>query len=178
MGGVLLLVRHAMPLATEAAPSDSWALTAEAQTAARQMRARLPADAFLAASCERKAWETVGGTGADVECDVRFNEITRPVEPWGGDFLRLRRLYIEGVRHPGWEPHEDAAARFHAGVVAVQDRCRDRPIVIGTHGMVLTNWLVSIGAVSITDAAAFWSDLRFPDCIEVDTVDGSCRRYA
>ena len=175
---MLLLVRHAMPLATEAAPSYSWALTAEAQTAARQMRAQLPADAFLISSCERKAWETVGGTGANVECDARFNEVIRTGEPWSGDFHRMRLLYIDGVRHPGWEPHDDAAARFQAGVVAVQDRYRNCPIAIGTHGMVLTNWLVSIGAVSTADATAFWSDLRFPDCIEVDTVNGSCRRYA
>ncbi|UYM03555.1 histidine phosphatase family protein [Solicola gregarius] len=173
---MLLLVRHAMPLATKAAPSGAWALTADGRAAARQLRARFPAGAHLTASCERKAWETVGGTDTHVERDARFDEIARTGEPWGGDFLRLRRRYVEGVRHAGWESHEDAAGRFHAGVVAAQDRYRDRAIVIGTHGMVLTNWLVSIGVVSTADAGGFWSDLGFPDCIEVDTVGASWRR--
>lgn len=174
---MLLFVRHAMPLAAEATPPDEWALNADGQVAAHQLRAWLPGGSHLAASCERKAWETVGGTDSDVQRDARFNEVTRAAEHWGGDFLRLRRLYAEGARHPGWESQQHAAQRFHNGVVALQDRHGERPIVIGTHGMVLTNWLVSIGAVARTDAAGFWSDLRYPDCIEVDRVRASWRRY-
>lgn len=166
-----------MPLATEAAPSGEWALSAEGQMAARQLRARFPVGSHLIASYERKAWETIGGRNADVERDHRFDEIARTDEPWGGDFLRLRRLYVEGERHPGWESHQDAAGRFQAGVVAMQDRYGDRPMVIGTHGMVLTNWLVSIGAVGTADAAGFWSNLGFPDCLEVDPVGASWLRY-
>lgn len=111
--------------------------------------------------------------------DRRFNEIIRVGEPWEDNFREVRRQYVEGVGHSGWEPHATAADRFEAGVSSVlkEAAVSDPPAVIATHGMVMTTWLVSRGAVSQSAAGDFWSDLRFPDCLIVDTDELSVRRY-
>lgn len=174
---MLLLVRHAMPLASELTPTNQWPLSADGLRAADRLRSRLPHDAELVASDARRAYETVGGPDCVVERDSRFNEIARPNEPWGGNYREPRRQYVEGIAHPGWEPQRDAATRFDAGVADLQSRFGEGPIVIGTHGMALTVWLVSIGAVVPDDAADFWAGLRFPDCIEVHTDGPMWMRY-
>lgn len=105
--------------------------------------------------------------------DPRFNEVGRGGEPWGGNFLELRREYVDGHAHPGWEPHDLAAERFDAGVADFQRLAAGRPVAIATHGMILTAWLVSRGVMAAGGAGDFWSSLRFPDCIEVRPDGGS-----
>lgn len=175
---VLLLVRHAMPTASAQSPPESWHLTPEGRADAAELLSTLPPQARLYASDEPKAWETLGGP-SDVTRDARFNEVIRIGEPWEGNFQLLRRQYVDGVSHPGWEPQATAAARFQAGVLAVLEEAADsdRPAVIATHGMVMTTWLVSRGAVMHSVAGDFWADLRFPDCLIVDTALPSVRRY-
>lgn len=82
-------------------PRHEWPLSKEGLAAACRLTTRLPADARLVAGEERKAWQTLG-SGAHVVRDRRFNEVSR-VEPWEGDFRRLRRAYVEGTDHFGWE---------------------------------------------------------------------------
>jgi broad specificity phosphatase PhoE len=169
----LLLVRHAMPAATPEAPPETWPLNPEGLAAARRLRSRLPVGARWCSSAEPKAWQTLGGTD-EVALDARFNEVSRVGEPWQDNFRQLRRAYVEGVQHPGWEPHQDAADRFDAGVRDALSEAAGRPVVIATHGMVMTRWLVSRGLVPADRAGPFWTDLRFPDCLAV--TDGSVRR--
>jgi hypothetical protein len=135
------------------------------------MRA-LPKDAKLFSSHEPKAWQTLSGS-TQVTRDHRFNEVSRSAEPWDGNFQEFRRRYVEGATHAGWEPPAEAASRFQAGVFAALSghHATHAPTVIATHGMVLTVWLVSIDAVPSTSAAQFWSHLRFPDCLLVDTAN-------
>ncbi len=61
----------------------------------------------------------------------------------------------------------EAAARFDA---AVREHSRlGFALVVGSHGMVLTAWLVHVrGAVTIQASGAFWEGMSFPDVIEVD----------
>jgi broad specificity phosphatase PhoE len=167
-----------MPTATREVPPESWHLSAEGRAAADALSRTLPPHALLYASDEPKAWETLGGSSS-VTRDRRFNEVIRVGEPWEGNFRELRRQYVEGVGHSGWEPYAMAAERFEAGVSAVlkEAAVSERPAVIATHGMVMTTWLVSRGAVLQSAAGDFWSDLRFPDCLIVDSHGLSVRRY-
>ncbi|HYO31776.1 MAG TPA: histidine phosphatase family protein [Nocardioidaceae bacterium] len=176
--GALLVVRHAMPLVSPTTPPNTWHLSAEGRAAARALRHTLPRDARLFSSSEPKAWQTLGGS-TQVARDDRFNEVSRPAEPWDGDYKELRRRYVASATQPGWEPPADAASRFQAGVSAATSgqHATDVPTVIATHGMVLTVWLVSIGAVPRQSAARFWSDLRFPDCLLVDLASRRVRTY-
>lgn len=59
--------------------------------------------------------QTLGG-GVHVVRDRRFNEVSR-VEPWEGDFRRLRRAYVEGVGHYDWERRHEVVKRFDEGIV-------------------------------------------------------------
>jgi hypothetical protein len=50
-------------------------------------------------------------------------------------------------------------------------------VVIATHGMAMTLWLVSVGAVAESDAEGFWRGLRFPDAHLVDRDARTVRRW-
>lgn len=66
------------------------------------------------------------------------------------------------------------AARFDESVRRAVTAAGDRPVVVGTHGMAMTLWLVSVGVVE--DPVAFWETLQFPDVVPVsgwsDQADG------
>lgn len=56
--------------------------------------------------------------------DPGFNEINRVGEPWEGNYRELRRLYVEGAAHSGWERKTEAIERFEA---LWPSRSADRP---------------------------------------------------
>jgi broad specificity phosphatase PhoE len=160
---MLFLVRHAMPVVSRELAPGGWPLTPEGRARGEQLRQTLPARAYTVCSDERKAWETLGGAPSMVR-DPRFNEVLRFGELWGADHRRLRRLYIEGAEHAGWEAHSAVVRRFDSGVTAHTAIADGRPVVLVTHGMAMTLWMVSRGLVPAADAGRFWSELAFPDC--------------
>ncbi|GAB2869968.1 hypothetical protein GCM10027176_84570 [Actinoallomurus bryophytorum] len=168
---MLILVRHAMPAFGPDVPPHEWPLSEEGRAAARRLTARLPPDAHLVASEERKAWQTLGG-GENVVRDGRFNEVGR-VEPQGGDFRRLRRMYVEGVDHAGWEPRPEVVRRFEEGIAEHLTGAGGRPLLVATHGMAMTVWLTA--RLALADPGGFWEDLRFPDAHLVDMDGGTVR---
>ncbi|MCA5894328.1 hypothetical protein LEP48_13355 [Isoptericola sp. NEAU-Y5] len=139
----------------------------------------LPASSLAVASTEPKSIETLClalGTRS-VATDARFDEVARPGEPFDTSFRQARRAWVEGTldgRHAGWEPPDVAAFRFDAAVRAHAraggaDATGTRTLVIGTHGMVLTAWLVSIGRVDPgAPAARAWDELSFPDVLHLE----------
>ncbi|NBE95837.1 histidine phosphatase family protein [Nonomuraea sp. KC401] len=169
---MLLLVRHAMPAHGPAVPAHEWTLSAEGWQAARRLVARLPGDARLVSSEERKAWQTLGGYDT-ITRDRRFNEVTR-VEPWEGDYRELRRAYVEGADHPDWEPRADVAERFDAGITEQLVRAGGRPLVMATHGMAMTVWAKA--RLGLKDPGGFWTNLRFPDAHLVELDSGTVER--
>jgi broad specificity phosphatase PhoE len=124
--------------------------------------------ATFAASAERKAIETLrAAVHADFTTDERFGEVRRPNEPISDDVRPARRAWVAGAldrRHEGWESPRAAADRFGAGLDALPGEA----VVVATHGMVLTSWLVTVGVVRPgEEAAEFWSGLVLPDVIRV-----------
>lgn len=165
-----------MPAASREEAPDTWALSTEGRAEARALVAALPPDSLLFSTDERKAWETLRGS-SEVTRDPRFNEIKRRGEPWDVNFRERRRHYLEGTAHRGWEPQAEAVARFDAGVAEVLQKWPTVPVVIATHGMVLTMWLVRRGALAQAQAVHFWSALWFPDCFLLEGGGQSMRRY-
>jgi broad specificity phosphatase PhoE len=159
----LWLVRHAMPAYEPSVPPHAWPLCEEGRAAAAALR--LPADAHLVASDEPKAWQTLEPAGPVLR-DARFGEVRREGEPWEGPYRELRRAYVDGADHPGWEPRADVARRFDDAVNDHLVRAQGRPVVIGSHGMSITVWLTA--RVGQTAPGAFWAALRFPEVIGVD----------
>lgn len=176
---MILLVRHAEPAASPDTPSSTWPLTDAGRAAAETLRASLPPESLLVSSNERKAWETLAGHAADtrVRKDARFDEVYRPNEGWRTDFRDRRRRYVLGDPIAGWETSSAVAQRFDDGIAAVQQQAAGRTVVVGTHGMSMTLWLVHRGLVSSEDAARFWEGLRFPDCWQVSAQQGTVTRW-
>jgi broad specificity phosphatase PhoE len=100
--------------------------------------------------------------------DSRLNEVRHPPDSIGNEVRSVRRAWVAGrldERHNGWETPTVAAARFDAGI---RDYASGN-VVIASHGMVLTAWLVSIGTLAAGQPAAlFWEELGFPDIVEVE----------
>ena len=101
--------------------------------------------------------------------DERLNQVKRD-EPFDDDFRSRRRAWVEGrldARHTGWETPKEAAIRFDEAVRA-HAGMHDR-LVICSHGMVITAWLVDHRWVQAgPEAGAFWAALAMPDVVEVD----------
>jgi broad specificity phosphatase PhoE len=153
-----------MPAYDRAVPPREWLLFDDGRVAARRLTAYLPAGAHLAASDEPKAWQTLEGAG-EVTRDARFGEVRREGEPWDG-FRELRRAYVDGAERPGWEPRAEVAARLEAAVEYYVARVAGRPLVVASHGMVVTVWLTA--RIGLAAPGLFWADLRLPDVIVVD----------
>ena len=95
---------------------------------------------------------------------TRVGEARRPAR-WHDDYRARASRYVSGQTYVGWEPHETVVRRFDAGVRAGLRARADAPLVIVSHGLALTLWLQSIGAVS--DVGTFWDELAFPDAFRV-----------
>lgn len=161
---MLILVRHAMPAHGPEMPPHEWELGEEGRAAALRLAAVLPRHARLVASTEPKAFQTLVPMGQTLH-DPRFDEVAR-IEPWEGEYRRLRREYVSGVDHADWESRTVVADRFEAAVREHVDAAQGRPLIIATHGMAMTVWLASRGLVA--NPAEFWAQLRFPDAHIVD----------
>lgn len=166
----VFLVRHAMPQLDATASPDDWRLSGGGRAAARALRGRLPPRSRRVVSSERKAQETLAlALDEAFEVDRRLDEVHRPREPIDSAVRSARRAWVSGrfdERHDGWETVTDAAARFDA---AVRARASADDLVVATHGMVLTAWLVFVGTVEAGEAAAsFWESLGLPDVVTVD----------
>jgi broad specificity phosphatase PhoE len=162
-----------MPAFGPLQPPDQWKLSPEGQLAAVALGPCLPSGAYLSASTEPKAWETLSPFGRP-HLDRRFGEVVRLGEPYDGNFRELRRSYIEGRDHPGWEPRAEAAARFDAAIADHLARAGTAPLVVATHGMVMTLWLTA--RVALAEPGAFWAALRLPDVLRVDLAAATVTR--
>jgi broad specificity phosphatase PhoE len=169
----MILVRHAMPVIDSETPPESWLLSPEGRSAAHGLP--LPAGAYLVASEEPKAYETLAPFGA-VTLDARLGEVRREGEPFNGNFRELRLAYVEGADHARWEPRADAVRRFDAAVADHVAQAGSRPLIVGTHGMVLTLWLTA--RIGLPSPGPFWSELRFPDAYAVDLTARTAVRLA
>jgi broad specificity phosphatase PhoE len=170
----ITLVRHAEPDVTPSTDPALWPLSAAGRLGAERLRPRLPlGTAVWVASTEVKAYQTLeclaGDDQREILRDERLDEVRRH-EPFDDDFRSRRRAWVEGRlddRHEGWEPPRAAAARFEEAV-----RAHGGPgasLVIGSHGMVITAWLVHRRRVRPgSEAAAFWESLAFPDLVELE----------
>ena len=168
----LFLVRHAEPLLDPRTNPADRPLSPAGRRAAAGLQGAIPSGARWVSSIERKAYETLleaSPEAVTIGQEERFGEVLR-VEPFDDAVRERRRAWVEGrldARHEGWETPHEAAERFEAGVRGhVEDT---GSLVVGTHGMVMTAWLVHArGQVSTAAAGAFWVGLDFPEVVRVD----------
>ena len=167
----VLLVRHAMPVVDRAVPADRWRLGGHGRCAAQRLSAVIPNEPFAVTSDEPKARETaeaaLAACGGGQIRDTRVGETGRP-HLWHDDFAEVACSYLAGRRHQGWEPPDAVASRFDAAVTDAVRVSGGASVVVFTHGLALTLWLQSIGAVK--DAPRFWSELTLPDVWRVTVI--------
>jgi hypothetical protein len=171
-GERLILVRHAMPAVDPAVPSSDWPLAWDSRVASRLLRLHVTHPAYYVASTELKAAQTMQEiAGAQrVVTDDDLAEVHRPHHWFSDEDYRAAALaYASGTCPDGWEPHDAVIARFDAAVVrhAAAAAAQGRTLVLGTHGLAPTVWMASRYRLD-PDPAGFWSQLRFPDIVEID----------
>jgi len=168
-GRVVSFVRHAFPEVDSSVDPAECALSIAGTEAAKALE--LPRDALIVSSPERKALQTVSLAAEVAEVavvvDPAFREVDR-VETVHAGFREARRAWVSGAldkRHEGWELPEEAATRFADALL----RFSAPHLVVGTHGMALTAWMVSCGVVDRgAPAVDFWDQLRFPEVMTVE----------
>lgn len=162
-----------MPSVDTTVPSQQWQLSADGHRAARALT--LPSPHYLVASEEPKAIQTLAWAG-HVTTEARFNEVARNTDETATDWHVIRRRYVAGEQFSDWEPHAEAARRFDAALSSHLDTAvsSGRHLVVATHGMVLTVWLVNRRL--ITAPAAFWHGLRLPEKLTIDLDEMTVRR--
>jgi len=112
---------------------------------------------------EVKAVETAavvaGIDVADVRASSAFGEVRRPfVETGHADAVGR---YLAGEVIPGWEPLEDAVARFRSGLDALEG-----PVAVATHGTIVSAVVQSL--IPNVDGREFWAHLGMPDAWLLD----------
>ena len=160
----IVLVRHAMPDTDRFRAAELWHLDAKGRMAARRLARALPPEPLVLTSQEPKAVQTAEEIAAvrsgDVEVDARVREARRP-PGWDERYRERARRYVGGQHYVGWEPQEAVVRRFDAAVQDGLGARGDAPLVIVNHGLALTLWLQSVGAVA--DVESFWAGLASPD---------------
>lgn len=173
--GLLTFVRHAMPRIDASRPARDWALSEEGVRAARRLHLPVSATTQVLASTETKAIHTTSIV-TDRACDqilvdARFDEVRRE-EPVDGEYLDRRAAWVGGdpdSRHLEWESFAEVGERMEAAIRSQ----RSETLIIGTHGMALTAWLVRTGLVAPGVAAVdFWASLKFPELVTVARESG------
>lgn len=171
-GERVIIVRHAMPAVDPEVPADRWPLAWDSRVAARLLRLHVSHPAYYVASTEPKAAQTMQEiAGAQrVVTDADLAEVHRP-HIWFSDegYHAAALAYAGGVCPEGWEPQAEVITRFDAAVVrhAATAAAQGRTLIIGTHGLAPTVWMASRYELDC-DPARFWSELRFPDVVEID----------
>jgi len=170
----IVLVRHAEPSVVPGTDPAAWALSPAGRRAAERLRHRLPSETGIwVASQELKAYQTLQclavGAERSILRDERLDEVRRD-EPFDDDFRSRRQAWVEDrldARHDGWEAPRAAATRFDE---AIRDHAGPgAPPVVGSHGMVITAWLVHRGRVRPgREAGRFWTGLELPVLVELD----------
>jgi broad specificity phosphatase PhoE len=174
----IVLVRHAEPLVSMAAPRSEWSLTDAGHRAASELGVHLRArwaDRTVAASTEIKAIETAGAIASPSTPVLTIADLGEVASPWftnREDHRAATVRYLDGDALDGWEPASAAVTRFGA---ALESLAGDTAIVV-SHGTVMSLWLRSVDPD--IDAVAFWHQLTLPDAWFVDLRRGTVDRVA
>lgn len=167
----LVLVRHGRPEVRSDAPAPAWLLSAEGRAAAAALSRRLAGLRIAAAlsSPEPKAYETTrilaDALGVPVETDPGLGEHRR--DAWGFAPEEVARARVRAVlAEPeavieGAETGQAARARFEAALA----RRPERPLLVGSHGTILSLWLAPRLGL---DAVALWASLGLAEAILLD----------
>lgn len=164
----LILVRHAAPEIAPDVPPQAWRLTDAGRTAARALAEQLVGlrPAAAVSSPEPKALETAeiiaARIGLPVEVDDGFAEHRRPALPFIGreDFEARMRAFFAAPDEPflGGESGDQARSRFVAAIA----RHPQRPLLMGTHGTVLSLY---VAATAGLEPYGFWRGLALPEAV-------------
>lgn len=131
--------------------------------------------AALVSSDERKSRETAEALGlrlgVPVAIDSRFREADRP-QVWDTDYREAAAAYLGGEARPGWEPHDQVAQRFGAGIEVARAGARGTVVAV-SHGLAMSLWTASVASVEVV---SWWRELTFPDAWRVDAETGEMER--
>ena len=168
---MLILVRHAQPQIDPATPAPQWSLSADGRLAAAALADRIArfAPRAAVASPEPKALETArvlaAPLGLAVDADGGFAEQHRPNLPFGSREAfeaRMAAAFAEPATSPFGGESADAA---HDRFVAALARHAARPLLVVTHGTVLSLYLSRSLAL---EPFPLWKSLALPEAFILD----------
>jgi len=179
----LVLVRHAQPIVVSSQPSDSWPIDSEGKEALKVLALFLSVDlgTTIWSSTETKAQETAAEIAKTfslkVQSDARLCEVRRPWMEDPQDYTEVATRLLAGERIADWEDRKAAQTRISEAIEDLRESHDGEYLVAVTHGLVMTLYLESIGAIDArsrgpVDPIEFWSNLGFPDAWRIDLPRG------
>jgi len=172
----VLFVRHSLAVITPAEAPADWPLSPTGRARARRLGEQVaaflgPRRVPIVASSEVKAIETAELLGCGpVAVDPRIGEVAKRWYDSSDDHRDAAIEYLAGRESAGWEPRQDALARFDAAIAHVANGLA----VVVTHGTVLTLWLSD--RIDGFEPGEFWPGLEMPDAYLLDLTTNRLER--
>lgn len=183
----IVLVRHAKPIVVSGQSSDSWPIGSEGKEASKALALFLSVDfgTTIWSSTETKAQETAAEIAKTfslkVQSDARLCEVRRPWIEDPQDYREVATRFLAGELIAAWEDRKAALSRISEAIEELRESHDGEYLVAVTHGLVMTLYLESIGAIDprsreAVDPNEFWSNLGFPDAWRIDLPRGWLER--
>lgn len=154
-----------MPLVISDLPPSEWPLSQEGLADAEALASQLDfqAGTRVVSSDELKAKQTAQVFSKEVVIDPRLREVGRSwVE---GDYQATARRWLEGEQVDGWESQSHAVERMIETVSEAAHRFGSGVCLV-SHGLAIS---VLVADLTGVDRVEFWSRLRFPDYVAIDS---------
>ncbi len=168
----LFLVRHAVAAPHPDIAEPDWPLTDAGHVQARDLVVSLGKEPVAAiwSSPYQRSMDTVAPLSDHFSHDIQSHEGLRErrwSDVWLEDFLpHLERSFNElDFRLPGGESAREALYRFESALIEIAGSAEGAPIVVGTHGNVLSLFLRSL---DLRADFQFWKDLPYASVFKVD----------
>ena len=163
----VFFIRHAAVRLDPSAPSAEWKLSdaGRAAAAALALDSRFSRVERIAVSSESKALATAAPIAQALALDVHEDDDLREVDRGElpilarAEYVALVGRYLDGEPLEGWEPAEQARARFTAAVARHRAHVSG-DLAIVSHGLVIS---LHLGL-----SPERWEALTLPDVIEAE----------
>ena len=171
----LILVKHSLPQIEEDRPANTWKLSPEGKLRANRLAEELEnfMPEVVVSSPEPKAQETAGILASHFQLDMQILTDLREHDRSNVSFLPKDVFQVsmyDFFQNPdalvfGEETANQAYTRFYRAVHSILSECRDKTVILVTHGTVIS---LFVSRLTGSSDLQLWQQLGLPSFIAMD----------